>query len=50
MNAKQRVEPLGALKTRFENNMNRRYGKVFVYHNGASAYFAGRGFRGSLRV
>jgi Protein of unknown function (DUF4256) len=29
---------------------DRRYGTVFVYHNGASAYFGGRGFRGSLRV
>ncbi len=29
---------------------DRRYGNVFVYHNGASAYFAGRGFRGYLRV
>lgn len=27
-----------------------RYGKVFVYHNGASSYYAARGFRGSLRV
>ena len=27
-----------------------RYGKVFVYHNGAQAYYAARGFRGSLRV
>lgn len=27
-----------------------RYGCVFVYHNGAQSYFAGRGFRGSLRV
>ena len=27
-----------------------RYGNVFVYHNGASAYFAARAFRGSLRV
>ncbi|MBK6932250.1 MAG: DUF4256 domain-containing protein [Saprospirales bacterium] len=27
-----------------------RYGNVFVYHNGASSYFAARGFRGSLRV
>ena len=27
-----------------------RYGTVFVYHNGASAYFAARAFRGSLRV
>lgn len=27
-----------------------RYGKVFVYHNGASSYYAARGFRGLLRV
>jgi hypothetical protein len=27
-----------------------RYGTVFVYHNGASAYYAARGFRGALRV
>lgn len=27
-----------------------RYGHVFVYHNGASSYYASRGFRGSLRV
>ncbi len=27
-----------------------RYGKVFVYHNGADSYYAVRGFRGSLRV
>lgn len=27
-----------------------RYGKVFVYHNGAESYYASRGFRGSLRV
>jgi hypothetical protein len=29
---------------------DRRYGTVFVYHNGAECYYAGRGFRGSLRV
>ena len=29
---------------------DRRYGKVFVYHNGAESYYAGRGFRGSLQV
>lgn len=29
---------------------DRRYDKVFVYHNGASSYYAARGFRGSLRV
>lgn len=27
-----------------------RYGKVFVYHNGAESYYAARGFRGSLMV
>jgi hypothetical protein len=27
-----------------------RYGKVFVYHNGAQSYYAGRGFRGSIRL
>jgi hypothetical protein len=29
---------------------DRRYGKVFVYHNGAESYYAARGFRGILRV
>jgi hypothetical protein len=29
---------------------DRRYGKVFVYHNGAESYYAGRGFRGWLQV
>jgi hypothetical protein len=29
---------------------DRRYGHVFVYHNGAQSYYAARGFRGSLRV
>jgi hypothetical protein len=27
-----------------------RFGRVFVYHNGAESYYAGRGFRGSLRI
>jgi hypothetical protein len=27
-----------------------RYGRVFVYHNGAQSYYAARGFRGRLRV
>jgi hypothetical protein len=27
-----------------------RYGKVFVYHNGAESYYAGRGFRGFIRI
>ena len=29
---------------------DRRYDTVFVYHNGAESYYAGRGFRGSLRA
>jgi len=29
---------------------DRRYGNVFIYHNGAESYYAARGFRGSLRV
>ena len=29
---------------------DRRFGRVFVYHNGAESYYGGRGFRGSLRV
>jgi hypothetical protein len=27
-----------------------RYGKVFVYHNGAESYYAARGFRGTLKI
>lgn len=29
---------------------DRRYNKVFLYHNGADSYYAVRGFRGSIRV
>jgi len=29
---------------------DRRYGKVFVYHNGVQSYYAARGFRGLLVV
>ena len=29
---------------------DRRFGHVFVYHNGAQSYYSGRAFRGSLRV
>jgi len=29
---------------------DRRYGRVFTYHNGVQSYYAGRGFRGLLRV
>ncbi len=29
---------------------DRRYGRVFTYHNGAESYYSARGFRGILRV
>ena len=29
---------------------DRRFDRVFVYHNGADSYYGARGFRGSLRV
>ena len=29
---------------------DRRYGRVFICHNGAQSYYSARGFRGSLRV
>jgi hypothetical protein len=29
---------------------DRRFGRVFFYHNGAQSYYAGRGFRAALRV
>lgn len=29
---------------------DRRYDRVFVYHNGADSYYGARGFRGMLRV
>ncbi len=29
---------------------DRRFSRVFVYHNGAESYYAGRAFRGALRV
>lgn len=29
---------------------DRRYGRVFVYHNGAESYYAARGFRALIRV
>lgn len=29
---------------------DRRFGRVFVYHNGADSYYGGRGFRGWLKV
>lgn len=29
---------------------DRRFGRVFIYHNGAESYYSGRGFRGTLKV
>lgn len=29
---------------------DRRYGRVFICHNGAQSYYSARGFRSSLRV
>jgi len=29
---------------------DRRYDRIFTYHNGAESYYAARGFRGKLRV
>lgn len=29
---------------------DRRFDRVFIYHNGADSYYSARGFRGSLRV
>ena len=29
---------------------DRRYNRVFVYHNGAQSYYGGRGFRAALKV
>lgn len=29
---------------------DRRFGRVFVYHNGAESYYAGRAFRGALKI
>jgi hypothetical protein len=29
---------------------DRRYGRIFVYHNGAESYYGARGFRGLIRI
>ena len=29
---------------------DRRFGRIFTYHNGAESYYAARAFRGSLRI
>lgn len=42
--------PAGIRKLGGALYMERRYGRVFVGHNGAQSYYAVRAFRGSLRV
>jgi len=44
------ITPAGIRKLGGALFCDRRYGTVFVYHNGAESYYAARGFRGSLRV
>ena len=29
---------------------DRRYGRVFIYHNGAQSYYSARGFRAWLKI
>lgn len=29
---------------------DRRFGRIFIYHNGAESYYSGRGFRACLKV
>ncbi|MFA5650549.1 MAG: DUF4256 domain-containing protein [Proteiniphilum sp.] len=29
---------------------DKRYGRTFIYHNGAESYYTARGFRGLLTV
>ena len=29
---------------------DRRFGHIFIYHNGAQSYYSARAFRGALRV
>lgn len=29
---------------------DRRFGRVFIYHNGAESYYSGRGFRACIRI
>ena len=44
------ITPAGIRKLGGALFCDRRFNTVFVYHNGAESYYAGRGFRGSLRV
>ena len=47
---KELLKTLRALRLSGAIFCDYRYGHVFVYHNGASSYYAARGFRGSLRI
>jgi hypothetical protein len=29
---------------------DKRFGRTFIYHNGADSFYSSRGFRGTLRV
>ena len=29
---------------------DKRFGRVFIYHNGAESYYSARGFRGILKI
>ena len=29
---------------------DRRFGRIFTYHNGAESYYAARGFRGKIKI
>ena len=42
--------PLGVRELGGALFCDRRYNRVFTFHNGAESYYAARGFRGSLRV
>ena len=42
--------PLGIRKLGGALFADYRFGNVFVYHNGAQSYYAGRAFRGSLCI
>jgi hypothetical protein len=42
--------PIGIRKLGGAIFCDRRYDRVFMYHNGAESYYAARGFRGLIRV
>ena len=42
--------PAGVRKLGGSLFCDRRYGRVFTYHNGAQSYYAARGFRAKVRI